>query len=105
MDLLQGMSNVEIGTASQQACDIFHLLEKSNQCCRKSTWYRVPGGGEIDPGVKRTLELKGYSVIDQSKYDLTWTREGPVRGTVLHRRYWIGVPGGTGRVLLIEAKH
>ena len=94
MDLLQGMSNVAIGTASQQACDIFHLLEQSAQCCRKSTWYRVPGGGEIDPTVKRALELKGYSVIDQSKYDLKWTRDGPVRGDVKHIRYWIGVPGG-----------
>ena len=44
------------------------------------------------PEVRQMLIDKGYQVIEQPKYDLTWTDNGPVRGA-MRLVYWIGVPG------------
>lgn len=92
MDLLQSLPAVQQGGKEEQARDIYERLTEARAKGDHGIWYRPCGGVVIDPTVQRALELKGYTVFDQSKYDLKWTREGPVRGAVKHIRYWIGVP-------------
>lgn len=90
--LLSNLPPVATGTPDEQARDIYNLLTKAEKRGVHSCWYRVTGGGNIAPSVKAALESKGYTVRDQTKYDLKWINGVPIRGSQ-HVRYWIGVPG------------
>lgn len=92
MDLLQSLPPASTGAKDEQAHHIYERLTMARSKGEHGIWYRPCGNAEIDPAVKRALELKGYTVFDQTKYELNWTRTGPVRGAVKHVRYWIGAP-------------
>lgn len=92
MDLLQTLPNITPTNADQQAREIFNKLKPILEKGGNQMWYRPPCNTEIDPEVKLLLESKGFSVINEAKYDLKWVDGEPVRGD-MHIRYWIGVLG------------
>ena len=92
MDLLETL--VPVSEQDEQACEIFNLLNNAKNKCKckgkNNIFYRPPVGVIMFPDVKNLLIEKGYQVIEQPKYDLTWTDIGPVRGT-RHLVYYIGI--------------
>ena len=90
MDLLKSLPTVE--NKELQAREVFTLLNNARSKGGLSAFYRPPDGAPLDPTVKSMVEQKGYKVIPQIKYDLTWTDNGPLRGAS-RVVYWFGIPG------------
>ena len=80
------------GSAEEQLCAICTLLHAAHARCRSNCFYAPPNGMPLAPSVITALEAKGYSVIPQNKYAVTWNGGTAVRGA-MRRVYWIGVPG------------
>jgi len=88
MQNLQSLPALIPGSAEQQASEIYALLSKSPKI-----FYRPLNDLPLNPSVKTLLESKGYTVMEQNKYKLTWTDEGPLRGGLKRKVYWIGILG------------
>jgi hypothetical protein len=88
MENLQSLPALIPGSAEQQASEIYALLSKNTKI-----FYRPLNDLPLNQSVKTLLESKGYTVMEQNKYHLTWTDDGPVRGAFKRRVYWIGVLG------------
>jgi len=73
-----------------QAREVFTLLNTARNKGEESVFYRPCNNIPLDPKIITLLTAKGYTVVDQTKYDLKWTLEGPVRGAS-HLLYWIGI--------------
>jgi hypothetical protein len=92
MSCIEDIPVVVPGSAEEQMREICVLLHAAYDRHRSNCFYAPPDGLPLAPSIISALQAKGYSVIPQNKYRVTWNGGTAVRGA-MRRVYWIGVPG------------